>query len=335
MSGSLTLLGRAVHYKAMNDIEKTTFTDNRIIIDDCKRILKTVDLSLLEGKQVLITGASGLLGTFLLYSIKVYNDVHDIPIYVTTICRRQLPVHLIGLEKDSWLKVIRGDLTDENFLSSLPKYDAIIHAATYGQPGRFLAEQKKTLILNTFVTDRLLARVLEGGYFLFISSSEIYSGSEAIPYTETTCGATMPDHLRACYIEGKRCGEAFCQCYAKDAVIRVKIARVALAYGPGVRADDRRVLYNFIQKGLGQQTVYNVGNIPSSEVSIYEIAKEIGNYLKVPVIRPKTDAGGVSKAPRSVCMDVTRYVREFGKKDFIDLSAGIAKTIDWYKQLFK
>lgn len=340
--------------------------DNQIILEDCRRIIDKAGLDALAGKSLLITGATGLLGTYFLYSVKTYNDSSPVPIHVTIVCHRQLPEHLACLTKESWLKVLQGDLSDDVFLSALPHFDAVIHAATYGQPGRFLEEQVKTLTLNTVVTKKLLSLVEPQGYFLFISSSEIYSGSEETPYMESTHGVTMPDHPRACYIEGKRCGEAFCQCYARQEGIHARIARVALSYGPGVRADDRRVLYNFIQKALdgriemldrgearrvycyvadtvemlwnimltGKETVYNVGNLPASETSIYEMARTIGAYLHVPVIRPQTDLGGLNKAPSAVQLDMSRYVQEFSKTDFVSLEEGLARTIDWYRQCF-
>ena len=61
-------------------------------------------------------------------------------------------------------------------LYRIKKSHIIIHAAGYGQPGKFLNYPFETFKLNTQVTEHLLGLVKKNGSFLFISSSELYSG---------------------------------------------------------------------------------------------------------------------------------------------------------------
>ena len=42
----------------------------------------------------------------------------------------------------------------------------------------------------------------------------------------------------------------------------------------------------------------------------------------------------MNKAPAAVQLDMSRYVREFSKTDFISLEEGLARTIEWYRQCF-
>ena len=337
---------------------------NRIIIEDCEKIMTKVGLEELGGKEVLLTGATGLIGTYLLYSVYVFNQSAFKPIRVTIVCNRELPIHLKGLGREEWLNIINGDLSEDPTLFKLGIYDVIIHAAGYAQPNKFMDNQLKTLRINTYCTQYLLGRVKINGRFLFISTSELYSGSDDIPYKEQTYGITMPDHPRACYIEGKRCGEAFCNIYAADGKIQSKIARVALAYGPGVRLDDSRVLYSFIKKGLdgdirmldsgsalrvycyvadtvenlwnillkGKDITYNVGGI--SHTSIYGLAKRIAQILNVGVTMPEVGNGEMTGAPKNVYMDISKVKDEFGKIDYLSLEDGLRRTVDWYRQYF-
>lgn len=339
--------------------------NNQIIIDDIKNILSRVKLDCLNGKQVLITGATGLLGTYLLYSIKIHNESVRQPIRTTIVCHCDLPEHLSLLSDEEWLEIVDGDLVDFSVQRKLSNYDVVIHAAGYGQPGKFMDDQMKTLALNTQVTAELLRKVKPKGKFLFISTSEIYSGSSEIPYKECTNGVTMPDHPRACYIEGKRCGEAMCNIYRNTTDIDVKIARVALAYGPGVRKNDARVLYHFIQKALhgniemldegraervycyvadtvenlwnillyGKECTYNVGG--ESHVSIFELAHLIATYFGVEVQKPVAHTNGLDAAPNIVYMDVSKVNQEFNKTMYCNIEEGVKKTIDWYKQYFE
>ena len=177
---------------------------------------------------------------------------------------------------------------------------------------------------------------------------------------EKTVGATMPDHMRACYIEGKRCGEAICHAYMGTDKT-VKIGRVSLAYGPGIRKTDKRVLYNFIEKALhgsiqmmdagrakrvycyvsdtvsilwnillrGKENIYNVGGM--SHTTIADLATLIGENLKVSVVFPEEEQG-MRGAPGEVFVDMSRATSEFGKKNFVSLENGLARTIAWYRE---
>ena len=333
---------------------------NKIISEDIESIWSEIDLSPLAGKTVLITGASGLIGTYMIYSLLHWNDGSQDKIHISIVIHRELPDHLKELEQNSAVTIYRGDLSDYRFFESLPTFDCIIHAAGYGQPGLFMENQIKTIRLNTMATDLLLAHLAPAGRFLFVSTSEVYSGSVETPYTETTVGATMPDHMRACYIEGKRCGEAICHAYMGTDKT-VKIGRVSLAYGPGIRKTDKRVLYNFIEKALhgsiqmmdtgrakrvycyvsdtvsilwnillrGKENIYNVGGM--SHTTIADLATLIGENLKVSVVFPEEEQG-MRGAPGEVFVDMSRATSEFGKKNFVSLENGLARTIAWYRE---
>ncbi len=111
-------------------------------------------------------------------------------------------------------EVLRLDLADFRTYPELPTVDVVIHAAGYGQPGRFMANPGATIAINTSSTAALIERLRgRDGRFLFISTSEVYSGSQKEFVAEGDIGTTTPEHPRACYIEGKRCGEAICNSF--------------------------------------------------------------------------------------------------------------------------
>ena len=326
--------------------------DNSIIFEDIDEIWGEIDLSELQGKSVLITGATGLIGTYLVYSLLKLNQVADEKAIIRIITHNGLPSHLEHLAAEKNFEIYQGDLSEFKFCSSLPESDYIIHAAGYGQPRKFVEDKIKTIRLNTLATDILLSKLKPEGKFLFVSSSEIYSNAKEFPTKETTCGLTLPDHPRACYIEGKRCGEAICHAWNK-------IARVSLAYGPGIRPSDGRVLYNFIQKGVagkinlldagkavrtycyisdnvsnlwnillrGKEITYNVGGI--SRATIRELADTVGEILNVPVVVPQVE-DGLSGAPQEVALNIDKTRNEFGKTNYKSLREGVERTINWY-----
>lgn len=333
-----------------------------LIKEDVSLVLAGVRTGLLQGKRILLTGASGVVGVQMLAAL--HHLLESGADFVVT------ATHLS--EPESYLKawaahprfhLRQGDLCDQEFLKQLPAADIIIHAAGYGQPGRFLEKPLKTIRLNTDATMVLLEKLTPQGHFLFVSTSELYVG---LP-PENLCredqiGSTNTNHPRACYIEAKRCGEAIV-CAARKAGINAKSARLALAYGPGVRLGDKRVLYSFIERGLkekairmmdqgaalrtycygadavrmmlkilleGKEDIYNVGG--EGTLSIKEVAEKIGLYLNVPVVMPETQEF-MAGAPAAVGLDLSRYEKEFGPIKYIDFDHGLHKTIDWLKQL--
>ncbi len=335
----------------------------QIIEDDAKEICSKVDLSEIKGKSILITGASGLMGHYFLACLKVLLGQNDSKTKVYCIAQNP-PNYWHEFVDYAGAEVLRGDLTDADFCKSLPEADFIIHGAGYGQPGKFLSDPVKTLKLNVCTTFSLFEKLKPNGKFLFVSSSEVYSGLTSSPYKESQIGTTNTDHPRSCYIEGKRGGEAICNAYRSKGV-QAKSARVALGFGPGTKLDDARVLHSFINRGLkqgkielidagdakrtycyiadvveilwqillnGTEVIYNVGGV--AKITIAELANLIGKYLKVPVIFPNS-AAVMPGAPLDVELDLSRVKNEFNKNTFVPFDKALISTIEWQKVLFE
>jgi len=301
-------------------------------------------------EKVLITGATGLVGTHLLNYYRKKPYVH-----VTAFYHNGIPEHLLDLSNEGWV-----EFTDYIGVGDI--YETIIHAATYGQPSKFLEDKAETIRLNT---QRMLG-LLDGhlyynGNFLFLSTSELYNGATP-PYTEYSIGTTTPSHPRAAYIEGKRCGETIVNIY-RERGANAKSVRLSLAYGEGTRKNDGRALNRFIQKGLqnseirlmdegkalrtyiyvgdavemmmnvlykGEKEVYNIGG--DSTVTIVELANMIGKETGKPVVLGH--GTGAEGAPQDTKMSIQRYIDEFGQPEFTPLEEGLKRTIEFQKKLY-
>jgi len=345
-------------------------SDNTILFSDADRIIRSVDLSELNEKTIMITGGTGLLGTYLLASVKQFIGGGGKPKKLILVAHDALPQHLKAFEESDWVDVRYGDLTDFGYIESLPTADYIIHAAGSAQPSVFMKRPVATLTINTSATARLIEKLNPKGRFLFISSSAVYSGSPNVPYKETDIGVSNTDNMRSPYIEGKRCGEAICNAYAADgangeaggngrAGIEARSVRFAMAYGPGVRSNDQRVMYSFIRKARtegvirmmdsgsamkmccyisdavellwnvllrGTDRIYNIGG--HSKLSILELAHLIADHYNVSVEVP-TESDNVLGAPQFEYLDMTKTEKEFGKAEYVPFETGIANTIDW------
>lgn len=317
-------------------------------------LLKDIPLGLLENKRILITGSTGLVGTHFLYA---FEEAHKrgIKLDVIALVHRDVPEHLNKYLYSSYI----------HFGTEPMKSDIIIHASTYAQPKKFMDNQADTISLNTTTTNILLSKYLKpNGKFLFLSSSEVYSGLDNPPFTESQIGTTDPYHPRACYIEGKRCGEAIVNAY-RHIGVDAKSIRLCLAYGDGTRADDQRAMSTFIRRALldkriellddgsavrtycyigdavnmmlrilleGQKAVYNVGG--ESTTTICDLVKMIGGITGATVVIPTNKDSGMG-SPSKVSLTNCNYIEEFGQRDFIPLEIGLSKTIEYNRKLYE
>lgn len=318
-----------------------------------------IDLGNFKYKKVLITGASGVVGTYLVATLARLIEENVIDVFLDVVVRSKLEDFYKEITRHSNIRIISADLCDWDSWVNLETYDLIIHAASYGQPQKFMSEKIKTLQLNTSVMFSLFGKLRPAGCLIFFSTSEVYSGLTSPPFREDQIGNTNTDHSRACYIEAKRCGEAICNAFHEQG-FKTHSLRLSLAYGPGARTDDKRVLNNFIKKAFagkidlmdageakrtycyiadvnwivwriiqqGSYRVYNIGG--ESRTTIGQLAKQIGDLLQVPVhfpVKPNQVAG----APDDVQLDMSRFQDEQGKLRFTSLEDGLRKTIAWQR----
>jgi dTDP-glucose 4,6-dehydratase/UDP-glucuronate decarboxylase len=328
--------------------------NSAIIREDCKKLLNNFDgLRDLHNKTVLITGSNGLIGNYFVNLLSIANEFNNANIKAYCISKHD-PVW-----KDSNFKYISRDLAQR--FSFRHNVDYIFHCACYGRPQKFLQNELETIALNVDATKTLLNIARENNAkFLFLSTSEIYGNPspEQIPTSETYPGNSLTSSGRAAYVESKRLGESLCYIYQRNYGVDVKIARIALVYGPGLTINDERVMGNFMKKAIinkhitlidegkglrtycyiadalnmmlkmilqGKEVLYNVGGVET--VSIFEMAEMIACHCGATC---KASSGkGMKDAPDMVKLDVSKICSEFGIVKFTPFQEGLLRTIDW------
>ena len=324
---------------------------------DIDNVVKNINFSSLQNKKVLITGASGLVGFYLAQCIKKLQNELNIDLYLSY--KNSIPNYLKEYYDFPYTE-IKEDITS---IKLEPKFfDIIIHSSGYAQPMKFLSDSLTTIKINTHATINLLDSLKSDGKFLFVSTSELYSGNDNFNIDESQIGTSTPSHSRACYIESKRCGEAICHSYITLGY-DVKIARLSLAYGPFTKLGDLRVLNSIIDKGLNNNTIelmddgsalrtycyitdvvemfwnillhgseitYNVSGF--SNISIKELAENVGSKLNKKVITP-ISLNGLTGSPKIVNISSEKYINEFNKQDFVNMEHGIENVIEWMKYI--
>jgi len=334
-----------------------------IIRDDAKSVINRVNLSPLENKTVAVTGATGLIGTYIMAVLSTWGKCR----LLCPITTEYPPMDTAAYQFCTDHALIRADLSKQCDQSMIPPNDFCFYGAGYGQPAKFTEQPLQTLAINTSgLRQALDALRFPAGRLLFASTSEIYSGHTKPPFREDEVGSTNPQHPRGCYIEAKRCGEAICSAYNSVSRRHIAIAaRIALAYGPGTKKGDGRAINQFIRQALidrkivlkdagqvirnycyitdtvefilnawlyGRYEVYNVGG--KSKVTIAALARKIGEICNVPVEIPSTSGFDLNDAPDNVTLDMRLSEGEFRKTDYFPLEEGLRRTINWQRILY-
>jgi dTDP-glucose 4,6-dehydratase len=120
----------------------------------------------------------------------------------------------------------------------------------------------ETLEVGSLGTMNTIRLALEKGARYFVAStSEVYGDPLVHPQPETYWGHVNPIGPRSVYDEAKRFAEAVTMAYHRQRGLDVRISRTFNTYGPRMRADDGRVVTNFITQALAGRplTVYGDG----------------------------------------------------------------------------
>ncbi len=242
------------------------------------------------------------------------------------------------------------------------KADEIYNLACPASPPHYQADPVHTMLTSVVGSHNLLERARRcGARFVQASTSEIYGDPEQHPQREDYCGHVNPTGPRACYDEGKRAAEALCFDFRRKAGTDVRVARIFNTYGPRMRADDGRIVSNFVTQALagepitiygdGRQTrsfcyvsdlvtglvsLMNAENAPDGPVNLGNPGEFTVGELACKVLAmtgsasPMTHRPLPTDDPRRRRPDVTRARELLGWRPLVDLDQGLAPTIDWF-----
>ena len=213
----------------------------------------------LTGRNVFITGGTGLIGSQLIYTLGVMNRLYDAGIRIYALVRDEDRARsVLGSMADRGdLIFIQGcaeDLADEVFRSKLPRMDHVIYGASRTSSRDFV--QKPVDVIRTTLkgTEGALILAKDSGAesVIFLSSLEVYGvpAAEKEWVTEQDFGSLDPMSVRSSYSESKRMAECLVTSYASQYGVHGRVVRLSQTFGPGVRYDDGRVFMEFTRCAL-------------------------------------------------------------------------------------
>ena len=327
-----------------------------------------IDWSSLSGSTIAISGATGMVGTFLVDALMSQIRAGKLDGHVLALgrdeakARERLPY--FGDERFSFEQL---DISTPGARPKAPA-DLVIHLASTTHPRAYATQPISTITSNVTGLQNLLGYALDSAgldaRFVFASSVEVYGQNrgDVERFDEAYCGYIDCNTLRAGYPESKRLGEALCQAYAVERGARVWIPRLPRIYGPTLLPSDTKALSQFLHKAVAGEDVvlksegtqefsylyladavagllwvltrgeaglaYNVAD-PSGDVKLRDLAGMIARAGGGDVVFELPDE--VERAGYSTATKALmdgERLRALGWKPMYDFSDGIARTVD-------
>lgn len=213
----------------------------------------------LKSSTILVTGATGLVGSLIVKALACCNRLCDTKITVLPLVRNPEKAHAVfgELLERSDIQLIIGDITEP--LNIDYPIDYIIHGASVTASKEMVTRPVETIRTTMDGTRNILelARTKQVKSCVYISSMEAYGRPDPMleRVTETDLGYIDCLNIRSCYPEGKRMAECLCAAFAHEYGVPVKMARLAQTFGAGVGWNENRVFAQFAKSLLTCQDI--------------------------------------------------------------------------------
>lgn len=339
--------------------------NNPLYQEDLRRILKAdLPWEELDGRTLLISGATGMIGSCLTDALMTRGGSRVIALGR---CRDKASERFSRWWDNDRFHFLQHDITAPLSLSE--PVDYVIHLASATHPLAYATDPIGTIEANVAGTRNLLESAESARRFLFASSNEIYGENrgDVELFDEDYMGYIDCNALRAGYPESKRCGEALCQAYIRQKGVDAVIARLTRSYGPTLLRSDTKALSQFLWKGLAGEDIvlksdgsqlysytyvsdavaglltvllkgrcgaaYNVAE-ESFDVPLRKMAEMVADAAGTHVVfdlPDSTEAAGFSKVTKAR-LDGSR-LRALGWKAVVAPEEGIRRTLSILKSL--
>lgn len=232
------------------------FVNNKYYSCDLERVMHCIEMP--DNVSVLITGATGLIGSFIMDAFLYYNQHSGKHVKITGTSR-----HIEGLRtrfgyalKSEYLHLVQRDASAP--IPDIEQYDYIIHTASNADPRSYALYPAETIITNIFGNNSVLeyARKHKNTRVIMTSTFEVYGYiSEKGFFSEDDYGKIDFNQIRSGYPESKRTAELLVRSYVEEYGVDAIIVRLCSIYGPTMTKGDNKAVAQFIRKALKEEDI--------------------------------------------------------------------------------
>lgn len=276
----------------------------------------------LQNKSILITGASGLIGSFLIDTLMEKNN-HGLNCTLYALGRN--PDKAKSRFEKYWASphfiFVPHDINEPLELDGVARVDYVVHLASNTHPVAYATDPIGTVTANIIGTNHLLKFAVDhhARRFAFASSNEIYGENRADVelFDETYCGYIDSNTLRAGYPESKRCGEALCQAYKKQKNLDVVIPRFTRSYGPTMLQTDTKAISQFIKKAVDGENIV-LKSAGTQYYSYTYVADAVSGFLTVLLKGESGEAYNIADEASDIMLkDLAKIIADFAGKEVV------------------
>jgi dTDP-glucose 4,6-dehydratase len=340
----------------------------KFIEDDINRTLPlTIDkLDDLRNKSLLITGAGGFLGSWLIQLINFLNHSNNFNTQLFLIDRdfsnlKQNNPNILNFKN---IVAIETDIRSSINLSN--SIDYIIHAAS--TPDRRMhttspLDTMRSISEGTSSILKLATRLPNLKMLLNMSASSVYDQSDFIPIDENSDGKPLNQNISYAHGEAKRFAEMLCTAARSEARIPIVNVRPFTFCGPYQDISSPWAINSFIKDAINQSPIkilgngetirsfmygldfaiwtlvimlkaqnsetYNIGS--NHGISLKELAKKILIETNSPLeIETNTSLIGDIKKD-SLLPNTNKAIEHFNLEIYTEIDEAVKRTISWYR----
>lgn len=215
----------------------------------------------LKNKTLMLSGATGLIGSFLVDVLMYKNENEGLNCNVIALGRSEekAKTRFSKYWGNGNLSFVNYDVTKDFEYCNDSDVDYVLHLASNTHPLQYSTDPIGTITTNVIGLKNMLEFAVMHNTlrFVFASSNEIYGENrgDTEMFDENYCGYINSNTMRAGYPESKRCGEALCQAFIKQKGLDVVIPRLTRTYGPTMQMSDSKAISQFIKKGISGEDI--------------------------------------------------------------------------------